>query len=129
MEAASGNQQTLAIPDQVTDQFFGILFMHQRPDRHLDGQILTGPAGTVSALAVFTPPGNKLACMTKVDQGIDGTVCFQINTAAITTITAIRPAEGNIFLAPETDCTVAAIAGTDFYGRFIDKFHGVTAVV
>jgi hypothetical protein len=125
MEAAVRDDQPLAIPDQVTDQFIGILFMHQCPDRYLDDQVFTGLAGTVSSPAVFTPPGNKLAGMTKVDQGIDGTVSFQVDTAAITTITAIRPAKGYIFLAPETDRTVATIAGTDFNGCFIDKFHGV----
>jgi hypothetical protein len=62
--------------------------------------------------------------MPEINQRIDTAVSLEVDTAAITAIAAIRPTQGNVFLTPETDATVATVTGTHVNSSFIDEFHG-----
>jgi hypothetical protein len=61
--------------------------------------------------------------MSKINQRVDATICFQIDAATIAAVTAIRATTWNIFFTPETDTTVPAISGAYLYGCFVNKFH------
>ena len=61
--------------------------------------------------------------MTEVDQGIQIFIGDQPDTAAIATITAVRPAQRDELLATEADAAVAAIAGGDQDFCLVYKFH------
>ena len=47
----------------------------------------------------------------------------EIDVAAVAAVAAVRPTERDEFLAPERQRAVAAAAGLDAYGDFIDEFH------
>jgi hypothetical protein len=70
------------------------------------------------------PPGKAV-----IGQGIQFGVGLQVDAAAIAAIAAIGAAEGDVFLPPEADATVAAVAGLDPDDDFIDEFHGVLRTV
>ena len=65
----------------------------------------------------------KLPGVAIVNHGVQRRVTRQNDTAAITAVTAVRPAPGNIFFPTETDAATTAVTSEYFYGRLIDKFH------
>jgi hypothetical protein len=67
--------------------------------------------------------GLKPAGKAVVGEGIQFRIRDQVDAAAVAAVAAVGTAEGNVFLPPETDTTVAAIAGFNPDEDFIDKFH------
>ena len=59
----------------------------------------------------------------KVRQGIDAGYGPQPHAAAVATVAAIRTAEGDELLAPETGAATTTIARLNFDAGFIDEFH------
>ena len=59
----------------------------------------------------------------KIGERVEGRISDEKHAAAITAVTAVRAAFGHVFLATETQATVAAVARDNAYRRFIDKFH------
>ena len=125
MKATLCHDQPLPGVHQISDQFTGLGFVHNGTDRYLHHQVLSRLAGTVPAPAIFAALCNEFPGMAKINQRIHATVGFQADTAAIAAITAVRPAELDVFFTPETDTTIPPVTGTDFNGGFIDKFHGL----
>jgi hypothetical protein len=123
VETAVCHQQPLAVPHQVADQLAGVLFMHDGTHRDRHHEISARLASTVSAPAVFTALRREFPVMPEVHQRVDTGVRCQPDTAAIPTVTAIRAAERDVFLAPETDDAVSAVTGLDVDIGFVDKFH------
>jgi hypothetical protein len=61
--------------------------------------------------------------VSKVHQGVHILHGNQVNTAAIATVTAIRPAHRDVFLTPKTNSPITAV--TRLYANFglINKSH------
>ena len=125
MKTATRHQQALIRLDQIANQFTGIGVVSHRPDRHDHGQIGAASPGTIGAPAVLAALGAKPPGKTVIGQGIQFGVGPQVDTAAIAAIAAVGTAEGNVFLPPEADAAVAAVAGLDPDDDLIDEFHGV----
>ena len=124
VKAAPCHQQPLAVTHQITDQLTGILLVHEGSHGHLDDEVRTGLAGTVLAHPVLAAFRQKFTAMPEIGQGIHGAIGFKIDTAAVTAITTVRTAEGNVLLAPETDAAIPAVSGAHLDGCFVDEFHG-----
>ena len=58
-----------------------------------------------------------------VDQGVDIAVSNGVNATAASAVAAVGTAKGHELLAPEAGDTVAAFAGVNLYGGFVDEFH------
>jgi hypothetical protein len=79
--------------------------MHLGTQRHLDIQVFTTFAGAIAATTTFTAFSLETPREAKIGQGIEIGVPNQIDTAAITAVTAIRTTEFDVFFAPFPACT------------------------
>jgi hypothetical protein len=61
----------------------------------------------------------------KIGEGVDPGRRPQVHTATMAAITAVRPAQRDELLTPETRATAAAVAGVHFHSGFVDEFHGL----
>jgi hypothetical protein len=61
--------------------------------------------------------------MPKVRERIEPFASDEINAAAVTAVTAVRPAFLDVFLAPEAGDAIAALAGENLDSGFVDEFH------
>ena len=63
------------------------------------------------------------ACVAVVDQRIDVAISDCKNATTSTAIAAVWPTLGDEFLTAKTMRAIAALAGNDFDGGFVDEFH------
>jgi hypothetical protein len=70
-----------------------------------------------------TALGAVYPLVTQIDKGIDVGVGYQVDAAAIPTVTAIRSALGHVFLTPEADATATAIPRLDADEGLVHEFH------
>src|SRR5690606_14942015 len=63
------------------------------------------------------------ALVAEVHEGVEVLVGQQPDVAALAAVAAVRAAEGDELLAPETDAAVPAVAGDDGDFGFVDEFH------
>jgi hypothetical protein len=89
----------------------------------MDVQILAAFAGHLISATTFARIGGIGPDMPEVCKRVDIVIADQVNTAAITAVTAIRAAKGNVFLTTKADYTRAAVAGNYIYGCFVYKTH------
>ncbi len=129
MDTPFRHQQLVTGLDQITDQLARLQLIDARPQRHVDQQVIGGFADAVSAHARLTVPGAKQAGMAKIHQGIQTFVHHQVDTAAVTAVTAVRAAAGDIFLPPETEAAVPSFAGLDPDDCFVYEFHFPSLVI
>src|SRR5690606_2513957 len=85
-------------------------------------------AVAVGAVAFFAVLGAVQAGVAVVDQRVDVAIGDGMDGAAATAVAAVRAAEGDEFFATETGGAIAALAGDDFDGGFVNEFHGVSFV-
>jgi hypothetical protein len=64
-----------------------------------------------------------MTLIAKIDHRIDGRIGFEINTAAISAISTVRPTSRNILFPAKAQATVATTTSLHLDGSFIDKFH------
>jgi hypothetical protein len=71
-------------------------------------------------LAIFS---KMFARVAKVDQGVDVAVGEREHTAASSAIATVRSALRDEFLTAKAVRAIAALAGNNFDGGFVDEFH------
>src|SRR3990172_7021348 len=91
MKTTVGDQQFLSRLGHIAYGLIGFNISDDGAYRHPDIQVFTAFTGTIPTLAVFTAFGLEYPGMTEIDQGVQVGVAYQINTAAITAITTVRP--------------------------------------
>ena len=123
MKTALRDQQVLAIHGEIANQLISVINKYLRADRHGNQQILTAAAALVTPFAGTTVCRLKTAVETEIGERVDAILRDQIDTAAIAAVTAVRPAERDIFLTAEADDAVAALARADINLSFIYEFH------
>src|SRR5690606_40078026 len=123
MPAALRHLELLAVLDVIADQLAGFLVVDQRAGRHLNEQVGARPSGAVGAAAVLAALGLVGARDTEIGQCGEAGIAYQPDAAAVAAVPAIGTAEGNVFLAAETDRAIPAIAGYYLDGRLINKLH------
>ena len=124
--ATLGDQQPFAFESQVTEQFMGVVVIHQGTDRDFDLQVVAGAARHLAPGAAVTIFSAIAALVTEIDESVEAGLGHQINTAAASAIAAIGAAKRNKFLAAKAHRAVATIAGRHMNAYFINKFHRKT---
>ena len=119
------HEQLLAGVEQFPDQFSRAFVVDDRAAGHADRQIVAGLADAVPTGARLSVAGLEMTLETEVDEGVQACIRAQENAAAIAAVAAVRPAELDELLAPETQAAVAALAGGNVNLGVVDEFHGV----
>src|SRR5690606_34424675 len=121
--AAGSQGELLPVAFEVDQLFAGIGVIDHRSDRHLERDVRAGCAVLVGPPAILPVLGAMQTGVAEVDQRIDVAVGDRINAAAPAAVTAVGTALGNEFFAAKARRTVAAFAGNDLYGCFVDELH------
>ena len=121
--AAARQQRTLAVLGQVRQSLAGVGIDDHRADRHPQFDVLACrpvAVGAATALAVgrLVPP--RIAV---VDQRVDVAVGDCPDAAAAPAVASVRPALRDELLATKRSAAVAAVAGSDLNGGFVDELH------
>ena len=98
---AHGNDQFLAILDQITNDLSALGVPDHRARRHHDPDITASTAGFIGARPGFAAFSTHVAAVVQVEQGIEALFDNQDHTAATAAVTAVGAAAGNELLAPE----------------------------
>jgi hypothetical protein len=94
------------------------------PDRNFQRDAVAAlGAGAVAAHAVAAGLGLEMLLVAVVDQRVEAVDGFHPDIAAAAAIAAVRPAELDIFLAPERYAAGATVAGADIDLGLIEEFH------
>src|SRR5690606_11859512 len=121
---ALGEQHPLPDLGQVGDQRFLVLVDDLGADRHLQHDVLARLAGPLAAHAGLAVPGEEMLLVAEVDERVQPLHRLGPDRAAIAPVAAVRPAELDELLAPETRTARAAATGTDIDLGKIEKLHG-----
>src|SRR5690606_21650832 len=92
-------------------------------DRDDDDGVLAALAVALLAHAVLAALGTEPLLVAEVDQGIEVFRRLQPHAATVAAVAAVRPAERDELLAPESHAAVAAVAGGGGDFGFVDEFH------
>ena len=91
--------------------------------RNLQDHFVAGMAGAVRAFAMAAAVGLEFAVVAVAEQGVVVGVGFEVDAAAVATVTAGWATARNEFLAAKRDAAVAAVAGFYVDFGFVDE-HG-----
>jgi hypothetical protein len=121
--AAARRRHLVAGAQQVLQHvaFGGI--QHHGAGRHLNRQVVAAAAVAARAAAALAACRPPVPTVRERRQAIDSLAGHQHHASAVAAIAAIRPAAGDVLLAPEADAAVAPPAGLDEYLDAIDE-HG-----
>ena len=100
--AAGRQAKTLALGNHIDDHCLGIFLEDLRADRNLQRHIAAAGARAVAAHAVNARAGLEMLLKAEIDQCVQAVDGLHPDVAATATIAAIRTAELDEFLAPET---------------------------
>ena len=123
VKTAARYQRSLSMNDQIVQQLIVIILIDQCADWHSYLNVIPFPASAVAAFAILATLRGKPALVAKIRQCIEAGICHQVYTAAIPTVTTVRPAHGNIFLPAETYTAITAVTGFDINRGFVNEFH------
>jgi hypothetical protein len=108
---------------QLAEDLVRCLVEHAGTEGYGHDRIISRPSGPVAAHARPAGLGAVTALVAEVDQRIQVDVPNEIDAAAVTAITPIWPALGNVLLAPEAHAPITAIAGLSPNPCLVDEFH------
>ena len=98
-----------------------VVFMDKGPHGNLNYKIGSFFAKTLTAPAVLAGFGFIFSFVAEMAESIIAFIGFKVDTAPVPPVATVGTTEGNIFLPPETDGTIPALARNDFDGHFIDE--------
>src|SRR5690606_8933225 len=121
--AARCQRDLLAVPVEVEQQFIRVGIVDAGAYGYLECDIGSGCAVLIGATPVFAVFGPVQSGIAKVDERIDVAVGNCINATATATVAAVGAALGNALFAAKARRAIAAFAGNDFDGCFVDELH------
>src|SRR6202008_2386531 len=92
-------------------------------DRDLDDKVLAACAGSVRTRSTLAARRAEMLGVAKVDQCIEPPHRLEDDIAALASVAAVRPAELDEFLSPETDRSGAPGARADKDLGLVEKVH------
>ena len=108
------------------EKFFAcVRVINNRAHRDTQGNVGCGRAVHIRAATVFTIFCQVLARVAEVDQGVDVAIRDGEDAAAFAAVTTVGSALGDEFFTAKAVRAVAAFAGNDFNGGFVDEFHAL----
>ncbi len=113
---------------QLADQLLGLDVVDQGAQRHRHQHFIGADAAAVGAAAILAALGAEHPVEAEIRQGIQVDVGHRIDIAAVAAVAAVGAAERNGALAAEADTAVAAVAGFDTDGSFVNEFHYGTSL-
>ena len=113
----------LAGKPQVGDHRAAVDVVHRRARRHAQDQVGAALAVLVLAAPVLAAPGAQRLGIGQVEQGGEAGVDLQHHVAAVAPVAAARASARQVLLPPEARTAVAAVAGFDPDGDFVDELH------
>src|SRR6185369_5209422 len=122
--AALGEEHLLVVLEQLDDALAGVGVADDRADGHAQDDVGGGGTVLVGAAPVLAVPRLVPARVAEVDQRVEVAVGERPDAAAAAAVAAVRAAERDELLAPKAQAAVAAVAGSDLDGRFVDELHG-----
>lgn len=106
---------------QVSDDKTALGVLDDRPQRHLDDEVLGILAVAEACAALAALVGGVLALITEVHQSGEVVVHDEDDVAAPAAVAAVRAASGHELLTMEAHSAVAALAGMEPDGGDVDK--------
>src|SRR6266511_315638 len=110
---APGDQELLAGPNEITQQFARVAVGDHGAKRHLENRVGSALAVLVGALAVLAALGGVMALVVKVQEGRDGRIGLEDDAAAVAAVAAVRTASGNELLATEAHASGSPVSTLD----------------
>ena len=123
--AALRDERALAVAREVGDALAGVGVGDHGAHRHAQHDVVRAAAVLVGAAAVLAALRAVDARVAVVDQRVDVAVGHRTDAAAAAAVAAVGAAARHVLLAAERRGAVAAVAGEDLDGRFVDELHGV----
>ncbi len=114
-------KKTSVFAGHVGDDFATLRLTDYGALRHFDDDILAVFAGTVLLAALLAVFRTVFADVPEICQSIQSLVHLKVDAAAVSAVAAVGTAVRHIFLTPERDVTVAALAAFHIYFRMICK--------
>src|SRR5690606_5249811 len=93
------------------------------PDRHPQDDVIAGLAGALTARPRRAVIGKEMLLIAKINQRVQPIHRLDPDRTAVTPVTAIRPAEFDVFFLAETDTAAATGTGANINLCEIEKFH------
>src|SRR5262249_38349137 len=112
---------------EVVEHLARVGVHHDRPERHLDDEVLAGLAVLVAVAARLAALGAVVLLVLEIEERGQLLVGDEHHAAAVAAVAARRAAAGNVRLAPEGRDAVAAVAGLDVDLGFVDEDHAAGA--
>ena len=109
--------------NQVGDYRLFVLRQDLRADWQLQGRRLTACTSPLLAHAGVAVLRFEMLLVAEIYEGVQMVDRFRDDIAATPTVTTVRTAELDIFLAPNRDAPRPAVAALDIDLRFVEKFH------
>src|SRR5262245_6179512 len=100
---AAQKRDALAVFRKIGEHLFPIFGQNLGADRHADHQDLAVTAGAVGPAAVGAAFSFEVLVIAEVDQRVEVAHGFKDDVAALAAVAAVRSAELDELLAPETD--------------------------
>jgi hypothetical protein len=126
--ATLGHQDTLARLFQIRQKLRVVAVEHKRTYGNLQDHVVAGDTGAIRTFPMTAAVGLELAIVAVAKQCVVVRIRFQINAAAMATVTAGGPAARDVLLPAEGYAAVSAVSC--FYRDlcFVDE-HGITRVL
>jgi len=123
--AAVRNHDAFSVGHQIGQNFSGLLVVNHRADGKFDGDGFSAASAAMGGAAVPAVFRLVMFSITKIEQRRQPVRGGEDDVAAISAVTAVRPAARDKHLPPEASGPVAASSGfyKDLY--FVDK-HGIS---
>ena len=123
--AALGDEDLLAGLQQFGHHLAGFGVVDDGADRHAQDDVVGRRAELVGTPAVLAVARLVAARVAEVDQRVEVAVGHREDAAAPAAVATVRAAERDVLLAAKAHAAVAAVAGGDVDGGFVNEFHDV----
>ena len=121
--AALGQDDLLAVLEQLGDDLLGLGVADDRAHRHAQHHVLASGAELVRAATGLAIARLVAAGVAEIDQRVQVAVAQRVDMAAAAAVAAIGAAKGNELLAPEARAAGTTVSGGHVDRDLIDKFH------
>ncbi len=122
--AALREEHPLAHLGQVGDHRLFVLVDDLGADRHLQHDVVAGPAGALAAHAGLPRLGEEMLLVAEVDQRVQPVHGLGPDRATIAAVAPVGAAELDELLAPEADAAAPAPARADVDFAEVEELHG-----
>ena len=109
---------------EIVEHLAGFVVVDNCTDGDLDFEILSIAAVAIAAFAVPTAFSSERVVVSKLQKGVFVDICYEIDVAAATAISAAGPAARNKLLPAEGNATMPAVACFDRDFGFVNEHKG-----